>query len=698
MTLRKLIYVGLLISTACGKADIAPEEDCVPAGKFLVSEASGYALSLTTKSGQSSHYKSEDGSMHVAVSESEWDGIEVAQTKSNVSGEDVFWPDSPELSLYITDPSDNLLRGDLAMNPCSYQVYYRYDIAGGYIDNKKYGYCQNITNSSFFWNEWDETDKLLNNAEVNFYGYYPRPKDETNWLYVSNSVIDKGSARDVSEGSWNKLQFNLTVDQTDDNISFFDVMCSIPETADNGTNRPGNKEKSKDDDIHLAFKHMFSLLEFEIYRAPSYVGSCKISGLCISGKQVYNSGTLDIRTMELSYQDGGHTLTRSISEEEIKDGVPFKTELIVLPTNDEPDKNNPDGDRLMVTCKVDGADYSCPLPDLKLESGKKYKLKLTITPSGIVMFRVWQGASVNVGNGSFGAGEHPETSKSESFTVSPDDSFKILKVLENGTVITPSDGKYKLNRVEGANTYYDVVAAPSEDWYSEQDKMRIHFDALWNDKYGVTGTQTSGVTVWNDLTGNNNDGSLVAFDGTAESGWTRSGLAFDGLDDILTFPGNVSSGDYTVEFYIYVDKTQKKVYPRLLGEDEKNLTGYPSFCLNSDTGANYRLSLCGNGSVNHDLTKPYAIYLRGNVCQLDCVYKSGERRLYFYQDGEYKAVAGVKMNSSSIPKASLGNRVQDNTRALKATYYSFILYDKALTEEEIKANYDVNVARYGTSK
>lgn len=282
--------------------------------------------------------------------------------------------------------------------------------------------------------------------------------------------------------------------------------------------------------------------------------------------------------------------------------------------------------------------------------------------------------------------------------MSPDDGFKILKVLENGTVITPSDGKYKLNRVEGANTYYDVVAAPSENWYSGQDKMRIHFDAKWNDKYGKTDIQTSGVTVWNDLTGNNNDGSLVAFDGTVESGWTGSGLAFDGLDDILTFPGNVSSDDYTVEFYIYVDATQKKAYPRLLGEDEKNATGYPSFCLNSEDKTNYRLSVCGNGTVNHNLTTPSEIHLKGELSQLDCVYKNSERRIYFYKNGEYEAYSGVSLNSSSIPKASLGNRVQDNTRAMKAIYYSFILYDKALTPDEITKNHDVNVARYSTSK
>lgn len=52
----------------------------------------------------------------------------------------------------------------------------------------------------------------------------------------------------------------------------------------------------------------------------------------------------------------------------------------------------------------------------------------------------------------------------------------------------------------------------------------------------------------------------------------------------------------------------------------------------------------------------------------------------------------------SVPIASLGNRIQDNTRALRATFHSFILYDKALTENQIAANYELNKSRYGTAR
>lgn len=88
-----------------------------------------------------------------------------------------------------------------------------------------------------------------------------------------------------------------------------------------------------------------------------------------------------------------------------------------------------------------------------------------------------------------------------------------------------------------------------------------------------------------------------------------------------------------------------------------------------------------------------------NIVQLDCLFNYENKTFKIYCNGvlgrNFDLGESVTM-ARSIPIASLGNRIQDNTRALKATYYSFILYDRELSEEEIQKNYNVNKARYGT--
>ena len=663
-------------------------------GEFLASIAPAYSLDLTTRAGNEYHTIGGSGSIEAEVSESGWD--EAALTKSNISGDDVVWQDSPLLSLYITDTDDRLLAGDIPMNPCTYHVYDKYDI------DKNYGkYDQEITGSEFFWGNWCESDSLKS-GNVNFYGYYPRPFDKTDWLYVRNSVIEQTDARRTNSSQWYLLPYNFTVDQTDENISYFDVMCSIPEVAGNG-DRHGNRNKSGNDNIQMAFKHMFSLLEIEIGRSVKYIGSCHISSLSISGSEVYNSGILNIKDMSIEPGKGGATISRVIAETDITSSKPFRTSMILPPTCDFLSGDSHDNERLKISCTIDGAEYTCPLPALKLESGKKYTLRLTVTPSGAVVFRIWHGASVKVGSQKYSPGEHAETSKESTFSVIPDDGFKIMKVLKNGDVITAnSDGSFNLERTEGANTYYNIVALPETGWYSGQDMMRIHFDGRWNDKYQSFETQTDGTMTWSDLTGDGNDGSLVAFNGTDNSGWNGNGLVFDGDDDILTYPGSISDGDYTIEMYLYVDKVQKKAYPRLMGEDEKQISGYPSFCLNSQD-PDFRLSVCGNGSINHNLgvvgdVPKNAIYLTGKLSQLDFVYRSKDKVIDIYFNGIYTVSSSVSKNSTSIPKASLGNRIQDNTRAMKCKFYSFILYDRALSSTEIQNNLSVNQARFDTEQ
>lgn len=658
-------------------------------GKFFASVAYDYTLDITTTKNNQDNTSTSKGELaSMTIAEEDWGIPTELSTRTTVSGDDLSWIDKPLLSMYITDATtDILLKGDVPLNAVTLSVYDQYDVAGN-------GTAEAITGSRFFWETW--SNKSLMTDKVNFYGYYPRPCDERDWQYRRNSIIKKEDARNT-EDNWYQLGYDFQVNQTDDNLSEFDLMYSVPEEANaNDSHRHGNKDKSKDNNIQMAFKHAFCLLDIEIYRGTDYKGNCLISSLSISGNQAFTKGVLDIKEGKITPSDA-NVINRTITAQNITTNAPFKTTMIVQPTTDNPTTDVTGQTRLTMSCTIDGAEYSCPFPQLKLQGGKKYNIKLTVTPSGAVVFRVWNGATVNVADYTLNAGEESLSVKASEFSVSPESGYRILRVLKNGEKIEPEEnGNYLLEQQEGVNMYYNVVTCPDKEWYQDPDLIRILFDAKWNDKYKDKDVLTPGILSWSDLTGNNNDGTLQSFNMTNESGWGTDCLIFDGIDDIVKFPGNISSEDFTVEtfIYVYAEQVTGKVYGRIFAEDEN--TGYPSLCLKSAKAEEGKgnISICGNGSIYHNL--PNETNVLGKTVQIDYVFTASDKKIKLYLNGASDQTweRTAKRESTNIPEASLGNRTADNTRALKAKYYNYLLYDKKLSDEEIKENYKLNLVRF----
>lgn len=323
---------------------------------------------------------------------------------------------------------------------------------------------------------------------------------------------------------------------------------------------------------------------------------------------------------------------------------------------------------------------------------------MKLAPSGGCIFRVWEGAKVEVNGEKYDVGEHylPKVSTS-TFSVSASSAdSKILKIMRNGKLLSTNAGTFDILDSENDKTYYDIVAIPS-DWYATPDKMRMHYDAIWNDKYGKTSYDTensswSKCNMWSDLTGNGNDGTLKMFDNTSTSGWHDKGLWFDGDDDIVTYSGNINPKMYTMEFFIMIDGKGQKSWARMTAEGNQ----YPCYYVSGSVLQLYAHGLQGYLYQLKDENKKQL----AEIAQLDFVFDADKKYVTVYIDGEFMVNAKLPncTDAVSIPIASLGNRIQDNTRALRATYYSFIVYDTALTKEEIEQNYKLNVARYKTSE
>lgn len=160
-----------------------------------------------------------------------------------------------------------------------------------------------------------------------------------------------------------------------------------------------------------------------------------------------------------------------------------------------------------------------------------------------------------------------------------------------------------------------------------------------------------------------------------------------------------------MEFYIFMEETQNTGGPpRLIAEG----TDYPAYYYRKYTDSNnqiyWNVGLYGHGNGNVADMGP-KVYFGKYIMQLDLVYSDKTLKSYvtYWENGQkvQKMVteeARIYDDAKEIPKASLGRRITDFTRALTGTYYSFILYDKALTLDDVNHNFEINYSRFGDQK
>lgn len=91
---------------------------------------------------------------------------------------------------------------------------------------------------------------------------------------------------------------------------------------------------------------------------------------------------------------------------------------------------------------------------------------------------------------------------------------------------------------------------------------------LWLD--GTTGNNYEQTGIWKDLSGNGNNGQLMNFDFTEDSGWVDGGLKFDGVDDWVVTTKGIQfnqpftfclDGDFSKLTYENWGIARKEVYP-----------------------------------------------------------------------------------------------------------------------------------------
>jgi len=291
--------------------------------------------------------------------------------------------------------------------------------------------------------------------------------------------------------------------------------------------------------------------------------------------------------------------------------------------------------------------------------------------------------------------------------------FTIKDIVYNSNV-TGGTVSYKLHSdtnwvLNGENTSFEVnepglydirftdTAGNStvvQDWFYARDELLLHLDGENNTKIGHSNT----TTIWADLSGNGYDLELMNFALTEQSGWTSNGLVLDGTDDGV-YIGDKLKGllkdDFTLEaVIIFKGDTTRDV---ILGNYDLS-TNIGTISIERGMGAQSK-QLKGriwynNASIDTITTND--IYSLNTNMNIYFILDKSSCEFSFGTNGDFKETVKNELFSGDqeFLNAWIGRDNRTGESCLNGTIYSIRIYNRALTEKEIKNNYEIDRYRF----
>lgn len=255
----------------------------------------------------------------------------------------------------------------------------------------------------------------------------------------------------------------------------------------------------------------------------------------------------------------------------------------------------------------------------------------------------------------------------KSTIINPDTNKKIN--LDTSIKITIADNSYNYEYINDINADIDGYVT---------DGLVLHYDGY---KKPVL---ENGSLLWKDLSGNGNDGILYNFSSDINSFWDGNSISFDGINDYITL-NNILYGktNFTIEYV--ANQKQLKAWEYLFGIND-NLFGVES------GSSGYRALY-------------YSQLKHLKITSIMGDNNSIVNNALIFEDNSIIACKdGVPLVNETLSSIELG--AIDSGFAIGASnisgsypmlidYYSFRIYNRALTEEEINKNYEIDKERFG---
>ncbi len=244
----------------------------------------------------------------------------------------------------------------------------------------------------------------------------------------------------------------------------------------------------------------------------------------------------------------------------------------------------------------------------------------------------------------------------------------------------------RLNSRNEIMPHIDAAKKLLDDYFSKRlpyltDGLILHYDGIKN-----TGTNHSpSTTIWRDLSENGHDGAIQG------ATWSEDCLTFDGIDDWVSL-GEMNYPNITLEIVAVCS----------------NATGAGPFTYigNFEYGG-YGIEQYPNKNANTMsifLNTTYTQRISNNSFQKDKKYSlSGvydTSTLSFFENGQ--KVTGNTTGNLGFPRNNTVMAIGANPAGskvtggyLKGNVYSARIYNRALTDEEVRKNYEIDKIRFG---
>ncbi len=249
-----------------------------------------------------------------------------------------------------------------------------------------------------------------------------------------------------------------------------------------------------------------------------------------------------------------------------------------------------------------------------------------------------------------------------------------------------SGNNYPINLYGSRMSLYIPASSSVTEKTYVKNGLILHLDGINNTGSGHSNTST----IWKDLSGNNNNGTVTG------ATWGNTGLSFDGIDDWVPIK-ELNYNQFTLEavfepkdvlnyeYQYIICNLEVGGYGIALNTGNKNLFGI-SYNTNI---VDYELLLSQNDinlNVKNTLTytndgKEHKLYLNGNLINS----KVDENRvLGFPNDNTIMALGTNPSGSTNV-----------GLESFNGTIYSARMYNRVLTEQEVKNNYEIDKSRFG---
>jgi hypothetical protein len=214
-----------------------------------------------------------------------------------------------------------------------------------------------------------------------------------------------------------------------------------------------------------------------------------------------------------------------------------------------------------------------------------------------------------------------------------------------------------------------------------RDGLVLHLDAANSKSYPGSGT------VWSDLSGNGNHGTLV--NGVGYSANNKGSLSFDGVDDYVSISGSRTLTAATFLIWLKRSGPQGSFDGIFFSRAVGNTTGLNYHALTNNLGYHWN-GIASSYNYNSGLLVPDSSW-----CMCALTVSPSSAVFYLYTSlGLFMSTNSISHLSTTLGGLEIG---RDSTlnRFMSGNVSITALYNRALTPEEIRQNFESMRGRYG---